>query len=146
MINFDYMLEALLEGDDIVDDLLINDFACNVLNGNYNMDDPLIIHNLKTLITICNILYNNSDISMSLAQFVKNNVINNNVTLIQKKIDALIGKYYIGENVNIVLYAKSSLIEDATMSINKAMNVFPIACFLTKRDISESGWAIHKIG
>ena len=76
---------------------------------------------------IDDILYNNSDISMSLAQFVKNNVINNNVTLIQKKIDALIGKYYIGENVNIVLYAKSSLIEDATMSINKAMNVFPIA-------------------
>lgn len=64
MIDFDYMLEALLEGDDIVDDLLINDFACNILNGNYNMDDPLIIHNLKTLITICNILYNNSDRSI----------------------------------------------------------------------------------
>lgn len=64
MIDFDYMLQALLEGDDIVDDNLINDFAVNVLNGEYNMDDPLVIHNLKTLIVICNILYNNSDRSI----------------------------------------------------------------------------------
>lgn len=76
---------------------------------------------------IDDILFNNSDISLSLAQFVKNNVINNNVTLIQKKIDDLIRKNYIGENINVVLYAKSSLIEDATISINKAMSVLPIA-------------------
>lgn len=64
MIDFDYMLDALLEGDDIVDDTIINNFACGILNGDYNMDDPMIIHNLKTLIDICNILYNNSDRSI----------------------------------------------------------------------------------
>ena len=62
MERFDYMLKALLEdGEDIVDDNVLNSFAVEVLNGGVNMTLPENQHDLNTLLTICNILYNNSD-------------------------------------------------------------------------------------
>ena len=64
MIDLEYMLDGLMHGQDLVDNNIVNEFACDILQGKYDMSDKAVLSNLKTLITICNILYNNTDRSI----------------------------------------------------------------------------------
>ena len=70
---------------------------------------------------IDDVIFNNSAISSILAEFVKNNIMNDNITAIKEKLSQTISNYYVGENINLLLYAKSSLIEDAATALSRAM-------------------------
>ena len=62
MLNFDYMLDALInDGEDIVDDTALNNFVTAVLNGQLDTSQIEVQNNILAAIAISNILYNNTD-------------------------------------------------------------------------------------
>ena len=70
---------------------------------------------------IDDVIFNNSAISSILAEFAKNNIMNDNITAIKENLSKAISNFYVGENINLLLYAKSSLIEDAATALSRAI-------------------------
>lgn len=61
MGRFNDELEALYAGEDIVSDDILSSFAVDLLEGRLLQSDPEVLESLNEVITISNILYNNTD-------------------------------------------------------------------------------------